>query len=126
MKDLIIKAEKDTLKVACHYETGLIKLEGVSYPADAAEFFNPIFEWLETYIEQVGDAIVMNLFINYLNTSSTKCLFDIIDRMEEYYNDDNKVQINWYYEKDDEDIKDIGLEFQEDLQLPFHVLSYEE
>lgn len=126
MKDLIINAEKDTLSVACHYEAGVIKLEGVSYPADAAEFFNPIFEWLETYIEQVGGAIVMNLFINYLNTSSTKCLFDIIDRLEEYYKDDNKVQINWHYEKDDEDIKEIGLEFQEDLRLPFHVLSYEE
>lgn len=124
MNDLIIKAEKDTLKVSCHYETGLIKLEGVSYPADAAEFFNPIFEWLETYIEQVGGAIVMNLFINYLNTSSTKCLFDIIDRMEEYYNDDNKAQVNWYYEKNDEDIKEIGLEFQEDMQIPFEVLSY--
>ncbi len=121
----MITAEKDTLKVACYCETGLIKLEGVSYPADAAEFFNPIFEWLETYIEQVGGPIVMKLFINYLNTSSTKCLFDIIDRMEEYYNDDNTVQINWYYEKDDEDIKDIGLEFQEDMQLPFQVLSYE-
>lgn len=124
MKDLIINAEKDTLKVTCHYETGLIKLEGVSYPADAAEFFNPIFEWLELYIEQVSGAIVMNLFINYLNTSSTKCLFDIIDRMEEYHNDGNKAQVNWYYEKNDEDIKEIGLEFQEDMQLPFEVLTY--
>jgi hypothetical protein len=124
MNDLTINAEKDTLKVTCHYETGIIKLEGVSYPADAAEFFNPIFEWLETYIEQVGGAIVMNLFINYLNTSSTKCLFDIVDRMEEYYNDNNKAQVNWYYEKNDEDIKEIGLEFQEDMQIPFEVLSY--
>jgi hypothetical protein len=124
MNDLTINAEKDTLKVTCHYETGIIKLEGVSYPADAAEFFNPIFEWLETYIEQVGGTIVMNLFINYLNTSSTKCLFDIVDRMEEYYNDNNKAQVNWYYEKNDEDIKEIGLEFQEDMQIPFEVLSY--
>ena len=124
----MINSGKDTLNVACHYESGLIELKGISYPEDAAEFFNPIFEWLETYIEQVGGAIVMNLRINYLNTSSTKCLFDIIDRMEEYYinnnDNNNKVQVNWYYEEDDEDIKEVGLEFQEDMQLPFEVLSY--
>ncbi len=120
----MIDAGKDTLSVACHHETGLIELEGISYPEDAAEFFNPIFEWLESYIEQVNGNIDMNLKINYLNTSSTKCLFDIIDRMEEYYKDDNKAQVNWYYEEDDEDIKEIGLEFQEDMDLPFEVLPY--
>ena len=120
----MINAGKDTLSVACHHATGLIELEGISYPEDAAEFFNPIFEWLETYMEKMGGEIVMNLRINYLNTSSTKCLFDIIDRMEEYYKDNNKVQVNWYHEEDDEDIREIGLEFQEDMNLPFDVLSY--
>lgn len=124
MNNLTLSPAKDTLSVICNYQTGVIELEGVSYPQDAADFFNPIFEWLEIYIDQVGAAITLNLRINYLNTSSTKCLFDFIDLLEEYYKTGQKVKINWYYEHDDEDIKETGLEFQEDMELPFELLSY--
>ena len=124
MNDLTIDSGKDTLSVKCKYQFGLIELEGVSYPQDAADFFNPVYEWLENYIDQVGAAITLNLRINYLNTSSTKCLFDFIDRMEEYYQEGKEVKINWYYEQDDEDIKETGLEFQEDMELPFELLAY--
>jgi len=124
MNDLTLIPNKDTLSVVCNYQTGVIELEGVSYPQDAAEFFNPIYEWLENYIDQVGAAIILNLRINYLNTSSTKCLFDFIDRLEEYYGTGKKVKINWYYEQEDEDMKETGLEFQEDMELPFELLPY--
>ncbi len=124
MNNLTLSPAKDTLSVICNHQTGVIELEGVSYPQDAADFFNPIYEWLENYIDQVGAAITLNLRINYLNTSSTKCLFDFIDRLEEYYKTGQEVKINWYYEQDDEDIKETGLEFQEDMELPFELLSY--
>ena len=44
--------------------------------------------------------------------------------MEESYQEGKEVKINWYYEQDDEDIKETGLEFQEDMELPFELLSY--
>jgi hypothetical protein len=124
MNDLILNPSRDTLSIICNYQTGMIELEGISYPQDAADFFNPIYEWLEIYIEQVGGSITLNLRINYLNTSSTKCLFDFIDRLEEYYKEGKEVKINWYYEQDDEDIRETGLEFQEDMELPFELLAY--
>lgn len=124
MNDLIIQAGKDTLSVNCNAQTGFIEFEGISYPQDAAEFFNPVFEWLEEFIEVIDQPITMNLRINYLNTSSTKCLFDFIDRMEDYFKEGNEVKINWYYEEGDEDIKETGLEFQEDMELPFELFPY--
>ncbi len=124
MNNLIINAGKDTLSILCDSETGLIKMEGISYPQDAADFFNPVFDWLERYIHEVGDQVMLNLHIDYLNTSSTKCLFDFIDRLEDYYKNGSAVQVNWYHEHHDEDIKETGLEFQEDMELPFAVLAY--
>lgn len=124
MNDLNISAGKDTLSVMCSPDSGLIELEGISYPQDAAEFFNPVFEWMESYFDQIGKELTMNLRINYLNTSSTKCLFDLIDRMEDYFKSGNETQVNWYYEEDDDDIKETGLEFQEDLDIPFNLIPY--
>ena len=124
MNNLTINAGKDTLSIHCDSATGIIDMRGISYPQDAADFFSPVFDWLANYIEQVSGQVILNLHIDYLNTSSTKCLFDFIDKLEDYYKQGNTVQINWYYEQHDEDIKETGLEFQEDMELPFDVLPY--
>jgi len=124
MNNLIITAAKDTLNINCDSATGIIDMKGISYPQDAADFFNPVFDWLESYINEVAAQVILNLHIDYLNTSSTKCLFDFIDRLENYYKQGNAVQVNWYHEVDDEDIKETGLEFQEDMELPFAVLVW--
>ena len=124
MNNLIINANKDTLSIRCDSTSGLIEMTGTSYPQDAADFFNPVFDWLESYIQKVAGSIKLNLYIDYLNTSSTKCLFDFIDRLEDYYKTGHTVQVFWYYEPHDEDIKETGLEFQEDMELPFVLLAY--
>jgi hypothetical protein len=124
MNNLNIDAGKDTLSIICNGATGLIEMSGISYPQDAAEFFNPVFDWLESYINKVGGEVLLKLHIDYLNTSSTKCLFDFIDRLEAYYKQNKAVQVNWYHEPHDDDIKETGLEFQEDMELPFNVLPY--
>jgi hypothetical protein len=124
MNNLIINAGKDTLSISCDTAAGIIDMQGISYPQDAADFFNPVFDWLENYINEVAAQVTLNLHIDYLNTSSTKCLFDFIDRLEDYYKQGNTVQVNWYHEEHDEDIKETGLEFQEDMELPFVVLPY--
>ena len=44
--------------------------------------------------------------------------------MEEYFINGGDARVNWYYVEDDEDIKEAGLEFKEDLKLPFGMISF--
>lgn len=124
MDKLTISASKDTLAVDCDPDSGTLSMSGISYPADAAEFFAPLFDWLDGYIGQNLGPLRLDLRINYLNTSSTKCLFDLIDKAEGYFNGGADVQVNWYYKYDDEDIKETGLEFKEEMVLPFEIIPY--
>lgn len=124
MDSLYIESSRDTLEISCNADSGIIQMHGVSYPQDAADFFSPVFDWLDNYIEQKESAVLLNLRINYVNTSSTKCLFDLIDRMEEYFESGGEAKITWYYENDDEDIRETGLEFKEDVALPFEMIAY--
>lgn len=124
MNNLKISDSKDTLGVACDVKTGNINMEGNSYPMDAAEFFSPVFDWLDQYINDIKGELTLNLRINYLNSSSTKCLFDLIDRVEEYFTEGGKVHVKWYYKHNDKDIEETGKEFQEDMELPFELISY--
>ncbi|MFK5984172.1 MAG: DUF1987 domain-containing protein [Pseudomonadota bacterium] len=124
MNNLKIAASKDTLGIDCDINTGQINIDGNSYPMDPAEFFSPVFSWLDQYIKEVSAEVILNLHVNYLNSSSTKSLFDLIDRLEEYHEGGGKAQINWYFKEDDKDIHETGKEFQDDMELPFELISY--
>ena len=123
MKNISKEATRETLKVNCNAESGTITLEGISYPQDSADFFEPISDWLSRYINEIGNAIILKVKVSYLNSSSTKFLFELIDKMEAYFIKGGKASVSWYYVEDDEDIKEAGLEFKEDLELPFKMVS---
>ena len=123
MKNINKEATRETLKVDCNAESGTITLEGISYPQDSADFFEPISDWLSCYLKEIDSAIVLKVKVSYLNSSSTKFLFELIDKMEAYFIKGGEASVSWYYVEDDEDIKEAGLEFKEDLELPFEMLS---
>ncbi len=126
MDHLRLKESKYTVKVDFDPETGILELEGASYPENASEFYQPIFDWINRYIKEVKNKILLNLRLNYLNTSSTKCMLDIIDHLEDYYESGGNVTINWYYAEGDEDILETGEEFAEDARVPINLIPFNE
>ena len=117
MDNLKIVGDKYTLEIDFDATTGVLRLAGSSYPENAAEFFKPIYNWLGTYISEVGKSLYLNFELDYLNTSSTKCIMDFLEIAETYQKNDEVVEVNWYYPEDDEDILEIGEEIVEDIDL---------
>ncbi len=124
MKNLIIKGTRETFGINFNNENGLLEIEGASYPEDAFAFFQPLYDWVEEYISVAEKPITLSLKINYLNSSSSKCLFDMLDVLEEYYKKGGNVKVIWYYEQDDKDVMESGEELKEDLEFPFELISF--
>lgn len=124
MKRLQIEKTKYTVKVDFNPETGELEIEGASYPENASDFYQPIFDWIREYAAAGAKEVVLNLRLNYLNTSSTKCMLDIIDILEEYHRAGGAVNVNWYYAEDDEDILETGQEFAEDTEVPIILIPF--
>ena len=123
MEDLKIEKRKDTLGIDFCRQSGVLSMHGTSYPENAFDFFQPIYDWLARYISEKAGPTTLNLRINYLNTSSSKCLFDVLEMLEEHHGKGGSVTVNWYYEKEDKDIRETGEELLEDLDLPYELLS---
>jgi hypothetical protein len=49
---------------------------------------------------------------------------DILFKLENLSEAGHEVNIMWYYEQDDEDMYDIGVEFKENINLPFEIVGY--
>jgi hypothetical protein len=103
MKDLIIEPTNKTPLVEFHLD-GKLTLAGNSYPENVRDFYEPVITWVD---QLDTDEINLDLIMDYTNTASAKFLlemlrkFDITSRFK-------TVNINWYYEEDDEDTLEAG------------------
>ena len=109
----------DCLGVDCNPAEGSLVLEGSSYPEDAFSFFEPIRRWVETYLATKPKKLELTCRIDYLSSSSSKCLFDLFDTIAGMTPGDGTAAVRWIYPVDDPDVKEMGEEFAEDVDIPF-------
>ena len=119
LEKYLVDRGPDTLGVVCDAGTGEVKLEGSSYPEDAFAFFEPIGTWIESYLKGNPRTISLVCSIDYLNSSSSKSLFDLFDLVERSLSSESSARVTWKYPKDDPDARVVGEEFAEDVSIPF-------
>ena len=123
MENLIIEKDTETLGINFNAETGVLEMKGSSYPENTIEFFEPVVHWISSYMLEITGEIIMNFKLDYLNSSSIKFISDIIDKLSLYSTSGAKVVVNWYYDEDDDDIKEMGEDLKEDTSLNFNIIS---
>lgn len=125
MPNLELAKSTDTPAISFDHERGTLRIEGESYPENAMEFYRPVLESLNIFVEEREIALEVEFRMLYFNSSSSKCLLDLFDILEEYAASGKKVTVNWYYQEDDEDIKESGEDFAEDLKLDFELIPFQ-
>jgi hypothetical protein len=124
MEPLDIKATNDTPRVIFDPDNGLFEISGRSLPEDVVSFYQPVVDWLDNYkINPIQKTEFIFKYI-YFNTATSKLVQDILFRLEGLRETGHEVNILWYYEQDDEDMYDMGLEFKENINLPFEIIAY--
>ncbi len=125
MESLNIEKTRKTPGILLDHNTGILELEGKSIPENSISFYKPVLEWLDEYHESPGELTEVNIKLEYFNTSSSKCLLDILKKLEEIYAGEHQVVINWHYEEDDEDMLEAGEDYESILKLPFRMIEME-
>ena len=54
-----------------------------------------------------------------MNTASSKIVFDILDVLDRMHLQGIKILVEWHYYEEDEDMFDLGKEFEEAYNVPF-------
>lgn len=126
MDNVFIEETKSSPKIILNADENTLIIKGQSYPENAVNFFKPIFNWIEEYLETVDCEVILKLNLLYLNTSSSKCIMDLIDIFNEAYNNSKNVKIHWYYHPENSAMKECGEEFKEDQDIPFEIIESEE
>ena len=123
MEPLIIQATRSSPFVLFDPGNQRFEVKGHSYPENAALFYKPVLDWLEEYFKTASLRCSFEFYLIYLNTSSSKFLMAILDFLEHQYLNGKQLEINWYYDKDNEIARECGDFFKEDRKLPFNLIE---
>jgi len=123
MNPLIIPAKIDSPAVNLDKEKQLFEIKGKSLPENVNIFYQPIIDWFTEYFKNPNEETVLHFKLDYLNTASSKALLSLFLVVEEAIKNGKKAQVKWYYEEDDEDMKDIGEEYANIIQVPFEIIQ---
>ena len=104
--------------------SGELLLKGRSIQENSIEFYKPLIEWIESYSESPNSSTVLNVQLEYFNTSSSKCILDVFKKLESVTG--SEVSVKWYYEEDDEDMLEAGEDYEAIIDLPFEMIEVEE
>ncbi|MGE0637608.1 MAG: DUF1987 domain-containing protein [Bacteroidia bacterium] len=103
-------------------EAGVLRIEGKSIAEDAQAFYKPLIEELGEYIKNPQLQTTVHLKLVYFNTSSSKSILDVLRKLE-VLKTRSEVIIKWYYEKEDEDMLEVGEDYREIVNLPFAMIE---
>ncbi len=123
MEPIIIEGTPKTPTVKFDSAQGIFEIKGRSIPENSVEFYKPLVDWLESYKESPLPKTVVNIRLEYFNTSSSKCILDVFKKLETIHKAKNEVEVNWYYEEDDEDMLEAGEDYESIIRVPFKMVE---
>lgn len=125
MKPIIIEGTPKTPSIKFDPSEGVFEISGRSIPENSVDFYKPLLEWLDMYKEAPLDKTVVKIKLEYFNTSSSKCILDVFKKLETIHKAKNDVEVNWYYEEDDEDMLEAGEDYESIIRVPFKMMEIE-
>jgi len=123
MEPIIIEGTPKTPSIKFDSGVGVFEIKGRSIPENSVEFYKPLNEWLDEYMQVPLDKTVVNIRLEYFNTSSSKCILDVFKRLEAIHRSKHDVEINWFYEEDDEDMLEAGEDYDSIIKVPFKMIE---
>ena len=125
METLCIDGTDRTPTLLFEFDTNHYSLSGESYPEDVSAFYGSLLGQLADHLNGLQDtAVQFDFRFIYFNSSTAKVVMRLFELLEQTAAQGNRVVVNWYHEEDDDNMREMGEEFAEDLQhARFNLLS---
>ncbi|MGZ3885472.1 MAG: DUF1987 domain-containing protein [Bacteroidia bacterium] len=118
----IIPKTSQTPQVEMDLAKGTFFMHGKIIPENPFEFFDQLNQGLEKYLKENPDNLEINMQLEYFNTVSSKLLSKFFQKVVS----SSKPTLNWYYEKDDIELKEAGEDYSTIINYPINLIELEE
>lgn len=133
MDSLIIEATEDSPKIMFDTVSNRFMISGESRPENAGKFYTPVINWIVKYEEILhsrkqdtkdNSVLVFVFKLDYFNSTSAKYIMDVLLIIKKFVDQGYNINIEWHYDKRDDDMLDAGNEFSDTVDLKFDFIEY--
>lgn len=133
MRAYSIDPTESTPKIVLDPDNKVFEISGISRPENVRECYEPVIDWFEEFEKKLaefdfsssGELITFKIQLNYFNSASAKFILDILMEINKLYNNGMQLQIDWYYDEGDDDMKEVGEELSEIVDFKFNYIEEE-
>ena len=122
-EDLIIPRSENSPYVEFNLKWGFLTIKGNSFLIHPDKFYQPLNDLIEVYCLQPADITVINIYLKYYNSASTRCIVSILKKLEYLTKKGKIVTVNWYYEPGDSDMQEEGEMMRDLVKLKFNLIE---
>lgn len=117
------KIEKTNSTPFICFEDGVFTIAGRSIPENSTKFFEPVYKAVSDYTLSPFQQTELNLKLEYANSSSNRALINIITLFEKVFESGHNVKINWFYERGDDLMAELGTDVKNLTRIPFNLIE---
>ena len=125
MEKLDIKPGKHTPKILYDPKENTLAISGSSLPENVHDFYKPVIQWLNEYennIDSINIPLKITVKFAYYNSGSMRYIAEIFIKIAKISKKGMKTFVNWYYDKEDELLKEAGEDLAELVGLDFNFI----
>ncbi len=119
MEKLFLEGTEETPEIVFDKDKPEFRVTGKSYMEDAIAHYSKVITWLKEYSKNPNPITNFKFELEYVNTASSKIVFDILDELNKMHLEGKKILVEWHYYEEDEDMLDLGKEYEEAYDVPF-------
>jgi hypothetical protein len=121
MEKVIIQEEsKNSPGIIYYTDTNILELSGRSIAENPEIIFRRLDEWISLHFEK-DKTLTANIQLEYINSGSSKYLYEILKRLTGFSRTGHNVKIKWLYEEDDEAMLELGEHYRDTAGIPLEI-----
>lgn len=121
MKAIKVRPTVNTPAVVLDPSRAVFKMYGRSSPENSLRFYEPVKDALASCSSL--DRLDVRIKMEYFNTSSSKCIYDVLKEIKALKEKGTNIRVRWYYDQYDEDMMEAGEDYSSLLDIPFSIIE---
>ncbi len=118
MEKYVIQEElKNSPGMYYYPDENKLELLGRSIPENPEMIFRRLEDWITSHFEK-NNLLNVSIQLEYINSGSSKYLYEILKRLTMYGHSGKSVNIKWLYEEDDEAMLELGEHYRDTAGIP--------
>jgi hypothetical protein len=119
-KHVIQEELKNCPGIVYYPDANKLELTGRSIPENPELIFKRLDEWITLHFDKMS-GLNVSIQLEYINSGSSKYLYEILKRLTGYGHSGKAVKIKWLYEEDDEAMLELGEHYRDTAGIPLEI-----